>query len=103
VIRGLKNSLTAVGAAETFAPICHKMQTAKGHGLTFKIECASKTPELRILSVNITPKDKNHSTTRYVCRGSTEQIARYLASTPEETWKELVEELVRGCDSFYYP
>lgn len=104
VLSGLKKELAGLPAEGPFTPVERTLiLPARGHTLVFRIESNKSVPAGRILSVTITPPDKSHTTTRYVARGTNAELADHMEKTSRETWKTLVEDLVRGCASFYYP
>ena len=104
VIGGLKKELAQMLREGKSRNISHSLLLpGKGHRLNFVVEENKSVAGRMILSVTVTPPDKSHITTRYLCRGSLGEIADYMEKTPETAWAELTEELVRGCSSFYYP
>lgn len=101
---GLKKKIAGLPPEGPFTPVERTIiLPGRGHSLLFRIEPNKSVPEKRILSVTITPPDKSHTTTRYVARGTNAELADYMERTPGETWEALAEEMVGGCDSFYYP
>lgn len=54
----------------------------------------------RALALESMPADRSHHSTRYLCRGTNQEILVFLEATSPEQWIGLLED---ACDRFYYP